>query len=164
MKQANGVEPRFDVDLEYGRGGEEQIFELFKSIAAGNGRVEVKRKRVLDFKFYCETHADNGRNGDYKPSGISTTKSDTWAVVFGDTGYGILVPTRELKSMLTDPTSRDAFETDGDCPTKGKLIDLTTLLYRIKRRRQEQERPQASQHANTKTFDASNFTVDDINW
>ena len=38
-----GYEPRFDLDLQYGKQGELQIEEFLKWIATGNGRVEIKR-------------------------------------------------------------------------------------------------------------------------
>ena len=66
-------EPRFDLDLDYGKQAELQLGEYLDWIAAGNGRVEVKHKRLPDLDFYVETENDPGAAGQYQPSGISIT-------------------------------------------------------------------------------------------
>lgn len=134
MKPRRG-EPRFDIDFKYGRQGELQIGELLDWIAAGNGRVEVKRKRILDLHFYVETHCDKGRTGAFASSGISVTTAHAWAFCIDDTGVAIIVPTDRLREMLDDPSTRDKCERDGSCPTRGKLVSLAVLLLREKQRR-----------------------------
>lgn len=128
------AEPRFDLDYSYGRQGELQIGEFLHWIASGNGQVEVKRKRYLDLEFYIETECDKGRKGVFEPSGISITTAEAWAFVIGETGISIIVPTSELRAMLDDVTAKNKTETDGRCPTRGKLINLGVLLYRHKQR------------------------------
>lgn len=128
------AEPRFDLDCSYGKQGELQIAEFLDWIARGNGRVEVKRKRLLDLEFYVETACDKGRRGNYTPSGINVTTAHAWAFVIADTGIAIIVPTEVLREMLDDPSARDRAERDGSCPTKGRLINLGALLYRQKRK------------------------------
>jgi hypothetical protein len=125
-------EPRFDLDYSYGVQGELQIGTLLTWIASGNGQVEVKRKRYLDLDFYIETHCDKGRRGQWQPSGISVTTAAAWAFVIGDTDVAVIIPTEQVRAMLTDPSSFDRAETDGECPTRGKLISLAALLYRHK--------------------------------
>lgn len=126
------AEPRFDIDYAYGRKGELIIGDFLRGIADGKGRVEVKRKRYLDWWFYVETHCDKGRTGNFEPSGISVTEAEAWAVVFGDTGISLLVPTHELRALIDDASSRDRTESDGQCPTRGKLVNLVVLLWRHK--------------------------------
>lgn len=125
-------EPRFDLDLPYGKQAELQIAEFLEWIADGNGRVEVKHKRYLDHKLYIETHCDKGRTGCYQPSGINVTVADVWVFVIADTGVHVAIPTDLLRLMVTDTHSRPAAETDGTCPTRGMLIDFCVLLYRLK--------------------------------
>jgi hypothetical protein len=132
------ADPRFDIDLAYGKQGELQIGELLEWIANGNGRVEVKRKRILDLYLYVETACDKGRRGVYQSSGIQTTIADVWAFCLGGTGIAILIPTALLRDALEDPSTRDKQECDGDCPTKGKLINVGVLLYRFKKQREAQ--------------------------
>ncbi len=125
-------EPRFDIDLEYGRQGELRVGDFLEWIANGNGRVEVKRKRIIDWYFYVETECDKGRRGFYEPSGISVSRAESWAINFGDTGIVLLCPTEIIRFMLDEPTTKDKREDDGNCPTKGKLIDLVAMLFRYK--------------------------------
>ena len=133
MKPDGKAEPRFDIDVDYGRQGELQICEYLTWLANGNGRIEVKRKRYLDLNFYVETHADKGRTGVYQPSGITITTAAAWAFVIADTNISLIIPTDELRAMLDDPSSRDREERDGSCPTRGKLVSLNVLLYRRRR-------------------------------
>lgn len=134
MKYAPVGEPRFDLDLEKGKLGECHVAELLDAIVSGTGRVEVKRKTILDLFFYIETQCDRGRTGTYRPSGISISTADVWAFVLGDSGITVFVPTTEIRGMLLDPSTQDREETHGSCPTKGKLIGLAVLLYRYRRR------------------------------
>jgi len=126
-------EPRFDLDLPYGKQAELQIGEFLDWIADGNGQVEVKHKRYLDHKLYVETHCDKGRTGTYRPSGISVTTAHCWVFVIGDTGVHVAIPTDLLRLMLTDPSSRYREERDGSCPTRGMLVDFCVLLWTLKR-------------------------------
>jgi hypothetical protein len=128
------AEPRWDRDLEYGNQGELLIKDFLAQVANGHGRVEVKRKSYLDHRIYVETHCDKGRTGNYQPSGISVSQADVWCFVIADTGIHIAVPSALLREMLDDPSTKDKAERDGNCPTKGKLIDFCVLLYRLKRK------------------------------
>lgn len=82
----NRSEPRFDLDLEYGKQAELQFAEFLDWIADGNGRVEVKHKGYLDHRLYVETHCDKGRTGTFSPSGINDTTAHLWVFVIDDTG------------------------------------------------------------------------------
>jgi len=148
MKPPRKAEPRFDIDVSYGGQGELQIGEFLTWIAAGNGRVEVKRKRYLDLNFYVETQCDKGRRGEYAPSGISVSTASAWAFVIGDLGLSLIFPTDLLRQMLDDPSTKDTEERDGSCPTKGKLVSLAVLLYRHRQRqaitRDDKARPAPS--------------------
>lgn len=128
-------EPRFDLDVTYGKQGELQIGEFLDWVANGDGRVEVKRKRYLDHKIYVETHADKGAQGIFEPSGILVTTAACWCVVIDDTGIHITIPTPLLRAALDDPSSRPATQQRGSCPTRGMLVDFCVLLYRLKQRR-----------------------------
>ena len=136
VKPSGKAEPRFDLDYAYGRQAEIRIEELLSWIGSGNKKVEVKRKRILDLEFYVETHCDKGRRGEFAPSGINVTTAQVWAFVLGDTGMSVFVPTDLLQIMIEDPTSKDRSETDGSCPTKGKLVNMGAMLFRAKQRAQ----------------------------
>lgn len=47
-------------------------------------------------------------------------------------GIHVAIPTEVLRDVLT--ISRDTRTDQGDCPTLGKLVDFTALLYRLKQR------------------------------
>lgn len=143
MKPDGKAEPRFDIDVAYGRQGELLIADYLTWLAEGNGRIEVKRKSYLDLNFYVETHCDKGRTGVYVASGISITTAHTWAFVIHDTEIAILIPTEELRGMLDDGSTKDREQRDGAYPTKGKLVSLNVLLYRRKRAL-EQKAPRPS--------------------
>jgi hypothetical protein len=134
MSPVAKAEPRFDLDLQYGRKGEIQVEKVLGWITNGGLQVEVKRKRYLDLKFYVETHCDKRRNGIFEPSGINITEAQVWTFVMHDTGVHIAIPTDLLKQLVNDPSSRDAQERDGSCPTRGKLVDFCVLLYRLRQR------------------------------
>lgn len=129
------AEPRFDIDYKYGHKGEVHVAELLENIASGNGRVEVKRKRYVDMYFYVETHCDKGRTGVFAPSGISVSTADAWVFVLADTGMSVVFPAETLRVMLDDASSQDRQEDDGNCPTRGKLVNFAAILFREKQRR-----------------------------
>lgn len=158
------AEPRFDIDLKYGVGGEVQVQQLLDWVVSGNGLVEVKRKRILDLWFFVETHCDKGRHGTYQPSGISVTTASTWFFVLGDSGITVSFPTDVLRAMLNDASVRDKEEMDGLCPTKGKLINLSVLLFRYK---QHLDQIKAAPPAPTPAKPNQPYkvlTADDIDW
>ena len=124
----NTAEPRFDRDLAYGQQGELLIEDYLSWIAKGNGQVEVKKKRRLDLEFYVETECDKGRTGVYEPSGINVTTADMWAFVIGDTGMAFCLPTGLLRKAVQDKAARIVSENDGSCPTRGKLVNIGTII------------------------------------
>jgi hypothetical protein len=135
IERLRRAEPRFDVDLKWGQEAERKIRRFFKCLASDDPRVEVKRKSYLDLKFYIETHCDKGRTGCYSLSGINVTTAELWAFELEETGLFILIPTRLVREAIEEPSTVDREEKDGNCPTRGKLIDFAVLLHRIKQRR-----------------------------
>ena len=129
------AEPRFDLDLKYGQQAERLVGEYLGWLVTGNGRVEVKRKRIIDLMFYVEQECDKGRTGTYEPSGIITTGSDLWAFVIADTGIAICIPTKVLRVAMLDPGARSVQETDGNCPTKGVLVSIGAMFKAGARRK-----------------------------
>ena len=122
------AEPRFDLDYKYGRQGELQVAEFLDWIAKGNGRVEVKRKRYLDYELYVETECDKGRRGIYEPSGINASEASAYAFVIADTGITIIIPTPLLKAALQHRSVRRVEEYSGSCPTRGVLVNLAAIM------------------------------------
>lgn len=132
LNKPGRAEPRFDIDVVRGRQGELQIGQLLEWIAKGDGAVEVKTKSYFDFNVYVEMSCDKGRKGVYEPSGICVTTAHVWAYCIEDTGISVMVPTDLLREMLDDPTTQPKEQIRGSCPTRGKLVKLGVLLYRLK--------------------------------
>lgn len=122
------AEPRFDLDLEYGREAEQRLAELFDYLAEGSAKVEVKRKRIIDLWLYVEQFCDKGKTGNFRPSGISVSTAHVYAFAIAGTGIMIVIPTALLRESLSHPSVRDSAETDGTCPTRGKLVHLRALF------------------------------------
>ena len=163
------AEPRFDHDLRYGQEAESRIKDLLDWVISDNGRVEVKRKRILDWKIYVETHCDKGRTGEYAPSGINVTTASMWFFVLGATGMHVAVPTCLLRQAVLEASSEDKEERDGSCPTRGKLIDLAVLLYRLKQEEHgaDTPRPVAAPvrvSSSSPGVTAAHLTDADIRW
>lgn len=118
-----GHEPRWDIDLAYGEDGEATVADLLGASAA---RVEVKRKRRRDFKFYVETAQSPLANDAYQPSGINTSEADYWAFVIADTGIIVCVPRERLRAVAVSAPQVE--ERDGDNPTKGRLVSGEDLF------------------------------------
>lgn len=125
----DGYEPRFDLDQEYGEQGEDLV-ALVRSLF---GRIETKRKRYGDFRFYVEIAQRPKDSLEYKGSGINTSEADYWAYVIADTGVIVMVPREVLKAAAA--RAPDAEERDGDNPTKGRLVSVEHLFPSASKRR-----------------------------
>lgn len=91
MKNVGKTNSNFDLDLEYGRDGENTV------LAALNGakKVEVKTDKMAHYtQQIAVEYMYKGR-----PSGISTTEADYWAFLIPQTGAIIMLPTSKLKEM-----------------------------------------------------------------
>jgi hypothetical protein len=118
-----GREPRWDGDRLWGEQGEQYIRGL-------NGRPwEAKRKRRLDGWIYVETEQDPGRRGQWKPSGIITSEADNWVYLIGETGIATFLPIDLLRWAIQQGYGKDCAETDGDNPTRGKLLRIEHLIH-----------------------------------
>ena len=86
----------FDLDLKFGKMGEEFVAEVFE----GNSKVEVKTERDI-WKTTGNIAIELRCNG--KPSGISTTESSVWVHLLAHKGVikgGFLFKVDELKAKI----------------------------------------------------------------
>jgi hypothetical protein len=93
----NNRDNKFDLDLKYGQEIENQLAKILQEKGT---KIEVKTERniwqttnKLAIEFRC--------NG--KPSGLSVTESDWWAIALADKetiGGIILIPTQQLKENI----------------------------------------------------------------
>ena len=86
----------FDLDLEYGKMGEDFV----QKVMEGNTKIEVKTERDIwktTGNIAIEIRCNN------RPSGISTTEADTWIHLLAYNGIiegGFLLKVRVIKDMI----------------------------------------------------------------
>ena len=86
----------FDLDLEYGKMGEDFVQEVME----GNTKIEIKTERDI-WKTTGNIAIEIRCNG--KPSGLSTTEADTWIHLLAHNGVvegGFLLKVRSLKDEI----------------------------------------------------------------
>lgn len=129
VRKADGYEPRFDIDAEYGRQGELFVSSIIEALATGS--VEVKRDSRFSKTGNVYVEYECRKRGVWKKSGIATTEAELWAFVLGDSNVVFVVPTSSLKELVLElwqnPKNRRE-ETDGDCPSKGVIVPVHTLV------------------------------------
>ena len=133
----NGYQPNYDLDLDFGREGEESIAAILRDVFDDGDRIEVKRdRRAAETKnLYVEVLQQRSGTVGYKKSGISISTADYWFFIYGeqdDGTFGFLgVPT----GLLYEAAKKRYEETrrfvdggaDGDCPTKGILLRIADV-------------------------------------
>lgn len=129
IRKADGYEPRFDIDAEYGRQGELFVSSIIDSLAKGS--VEVKRDSRFANTGNIFVEYECLRQGSWMKSGIATSEADTWVYVLGDSQVVIAMPREVLKElaleMWRNPRNRRE-EKDGSHPAKGVIIPLHKLV------------------------------------
>lgn len=129
---SEGYKPQFDIDLRYGRKGEELVLNFLTGMLTdepGHLTVEVKTDaRALDTQnVYIEYECR--RQDGWQPSGIAVSEADYWAVVIGETVV-IGVPTAIIQTCCTKALAADPRyglrreERDGSHPTRGVAIPV----------------------------------------
>jgi len=99
ISTVTGYEPRFDIDMARGKVGEDKVVDILSSLHAG--RIEVKTDYGSNYtgNLYIEFEKED-RQGNWVPSGISTTEADAWAFAFSN-GV-IFVETESLKELCRE--------------------------------------------------------------
>jgi hypothetical protein len=118
----------FDLDMKRGAQGELWVSHICELLAQRNGWIEVKTDyRWADTgRFYIELEC-RGRDGIWRPSGLSTTRSKAWALVLGGLHAMVVIETVELRAAvdLAARHPRNEVEcTYGNNPTRGVLVYL----------------------------------------
>ncbi len=122
----SGRQPDWDVDRRHGEEAESLFAKLGNQTLSGT--AEVKRDmRALDTgRVYIE-HECRTSVG-WRPSGIQSTKADTWVFVLGP--VLLAVPTDAVRDLYRAAVKAGAGAqcVVGSHPTKGVLVDLRKLL------------------------------------
>lgn len=124
-----GYRPQFDIDRPYGEAGEDTARHI---LGLSRARIEVKRKRRYDSRFYVEVAQDPGRRGQYKPSGVNTSTAEYWAFVIAGTGIVVFLPRAHLLEHAIR-IGYPAAERDGNNPTRGFTFDFERLLRELRK-------------------------------
>ena len=98
MPRVDYKENNFDIDLDFGKKGEEWIVALFE----GNSKIEVKTERGIWEKTRNIAIEITYKN---KPSGLSTTDADIWIHLLEKDGKifgGFLLPVPYLKKRIKE--------------------------------------------------------------
>ena len=105
MKNVGKTQKNFDIDIEYGRQGENYLLDILET-----KRIEVKTDRIA--------HITGNVAVEYRykgrPSGISTTEADYWAFLLYDMTTIIMVPTDKLKAIAREKYKQDQVTLGGD--------------------------------------------------
>lgn len=129
---AAGHEPRWDLDLSFGKQGELLVLNVIQSIANGTCQCEVKRDRQFQKtgRLYIELEQNPGNRGIWVPSGLAKSRAPAWAFLCNNDQGLFLVDTPWLKravELAAQFKANHAAERDGDNPTRGVCITLTHL-------------------------------------
>lgn len=105
MKNVGQHQKNFDIDMEYGRKGENTLIDILET-----KRIEVKTDRIA--------HITGNVAVEYRyrgrPSGIATTEAEYWAFLLYDMTTIIMVPTEKLKQIARERYLADQITLGGD--------------------------------------------------
>jgi len=128
-RMATGRNPEWDIDWEIGKNGELFVIDLIQSLKDGT-RVETKtdiwaaRTGNIYIEYSCRYF------GQYKPSGISVTTAEVWALVLA-TETVVFAPVDRLKAVARYYYAlgrRRNGGINGSHPTWGVLVPVSNLL------------------------------------
>jgi hypothetical protein len=122
----------FDLDLKRGAQGEFFVQDVAEMLADGSGRTEVKTDAwfVHSNRLYIE-HECQGRDGQWRPSGIAVTKSKLWAFRLGKHSALFVFDTDWLRRAyeLAKSDARNLTKCSyGENPTRGVYVYLNHLM------------------------------------
>jgi hypothetical protein len=112
----------FDIDLKFGKQGEETVANLL-SIET----VEVKRdaRWKETGNLYIETECWYNNSQSWQPSGLSVSKATHYAFVLE--GMVVIIPTEDLKTITYDKGRPIECKIEPN-PSKGYLIKLSHIV------------------------------------
>lgn len=130
---SEGYEPRFDIDLTYGREGEVAVLDIIEGIKSS--KTEVKRDAVFHktgniyVEYACKI------NGQWFESGIRTTSAEYWVFVLGNSGVMVTIQIDKLKDLAKNYYywCGSVEEKDGSHPTKGIVIPVTAIIQQAQK-------------------------------
>jgi len=140
---SSGYQPKWDVDLAYGRKGEEWVANYLGALVLGEpGHLTAEAKRDRQWlntgNIWIEVACK--RADGWHDSGVVTSEADMWTLLLGECVL-VGVPTRVLRRIAVyawdwaDDRGRNRFrseEKDGSHPTRGVRLELGWFLMRLR--------------------------------
>ena len=135
IRHAQGYAPGFDLSVERGTEGENTVAEmlLFKDTDFEVVHVEVKcDDRALGTAHVFIEYECLGRDGRWRPSGISLTEALVWFfVINNEERLTISVSTDEVRRQFERFRASKHIQCDHcDPPSRGVLIPVVALVTR----------------------------------
>jgi hypothetical protein len=121
--------PDFDIDFRRGLVGEDS----HKAFLFGTHEVKTDYRTAETGNFYVETW-QKPHTGDWKPSGVNTTKADFWVQASPLGLGGIFLSTSALKEILAEsnpPETRQPISSSQTSASKGRLVRLSDVLKKL---------------------------------
>lgn len=140
---SSGYQPKWDVDLAYGRKGEEWVSGFLGSLVLGEPghlTVEAKRDRQWLNTGNIWIEVECRRADGWQASGVMTSEADMWTLLLADCVL-LGIPTRVLRRIATyawdwqDSRGNHRMrseEKDGSHPTHGVRLGLGWFLMRLR--------------------------------
>ena len=128
---STGYAPDFDVDNRRGAVGENLVGTVLEAAALSTIEVKTDWGAWRTGNHYVETW-QQGRDGEWRPSGLNTTKASWWAIA-GPTGRGLLiVPVELLRELAAEaPESAQPISSSSTSATRGRLVQLEAIVAAV---------------------------------
>lgn len=129
----DGYSPKFDVDFQRGKVGENSHEEFLADVLEGLHEVKTDYRAAETGNFYIETRQ---YNRDYEIlSGINITEAKWW-VEASPTGDGfIIIRTEALREVMREvdpPETRQPIHNENTNASIGRLVRVDDVLRRLK--------------------------------
>jgi hypothetical protein len=123
-------QPAWDIDREMGAQSELWVSDVRRALAE-HGTIEVKHDKPFLKNQHCYVeYSCRGRDGIWRPSGVSTTKASLYVFTFGSLPGGLVVETQWLKRAARRAYRRPFNRREmmrGSNPTRAVLVSIADL-------------------------------------
>lgn len=122
-----GYEPRWDLCLDFGQGGERLVAEVL----GGGATVETKRDAVAKRTGNLYVECWCWRQGTWHASGFAATQAAWASFVIGEPEFVLTVPTAIVVELASSGRYPSRPMTRGSHPTWGVLVPVRAVLDRL---------------------------------
>lgn len=164
LRQAEGYQPKWDIDLKFGEQGQLLVVDIVEAFAKGLTEVKHEAQWLKTGNLYVELQCRKA-SGLYEKSGLAATEATLWVFVLHGTATAIIIPVGLLKTVVKRlynvrwgtlyPYRKNCDR--GSHPTTGVVIPLCVAVAHPLRRIPAQDELFEMLHA----FAAGDGTEDD---